>query len=223
MPGEDGVGRLIGADRDQDAAFGVVGDERAGHLRVHPEPVPDHVGGVVGAPALARAVQQPPREHRLGRVQVDRRVQLHAEPGREVRGGDGLRQRAREAVQDVAARGRRLDHDRGQHVQHDPVGNQVAAGLTGRDLAAERAAGPGFGAQHVTGRDVPRAGPGREAFTLRSLPGAGRSEQQQSHPTVRPSGGTISRFWILPVGPLGSTSTIHRWRGYLYAATWPFT
>ena len=34
---------------------------------------------------------------------------------------------------------------------------------------------------------------------------------------------TISRFWILPVAPLGSESTIHTCRGYLYAATWPLT
>jgi hypothetical protein len=34
---------------------------------------------------------------------------------------------------------------------------------------------------------------------------------------------TISRFWILPVGPLGSTSMIHTCRGYLYAAAWALT
>jgi hypothetical protein len=33
----------------------------------------------------------------------------------------------------------------------------------------------------------------------------------------------MSRFWILPVGPLGSASMIQTWRGYLYAATWPLT
>ena len=32
---------------------------------------------------------------------------------------------------------------------------------------------------------------------------------------VRLAGMTISRFWILPVGPLGSASRIHTWRGYL--------
>ena len=33
----------------------------------------------------------------------------------------------------------------------------------------------------------------------------------------------MSRLTILPVGPFGSTSTIHTWRGYLYAATWVLT
>ena len=40
---------------------------------------------------------------------------------------------------------------------------------------------------------------------------------------ARSAGMTISRFWILPVAPLGSASTIHTCRGYLYAATWPLT
>jgi excinuclease ABC subunit A len=49
--------------------------------------------------------------------------------------------------------------------------------------------------------------------------GAGRGEQQQPHGAaagglgksgaVRSAGMTMSRFWILPVGPLGSASTIH--------------
>jgi hypothetical protein len=38
---------------------------------------------------------------------------------------------------------------------------------------------------------------------------------QQPHLTARSAGMTISRFWILPVGPLGNASTIHTWRGYL--------
>ena len=201
----------------------VVGDERACRLGEHPEPVPDHVGGVVGAAALAGAVQQPPRQHRLRRVQVDRRLQRHAEPGRELRGGGGLRKGPREAVQDVPAAGGRLDDDRGQHVEHDLIGDEITAGLAGRDLAAKPASGLGLGPQQVTGGDVPHAGPGRQPLALRALAGARGSEQQQPHGAVRPAGMTMSRFWILPVGPLGSASTIHTWRGYLYAATWVLT
>ena len=119
--------------------------------------------------------------------------------------------------------------DRGQHVEHDLVGDQITAGLAGRDLAAKPAPGAGFGPQQVTGGDVPHAGPGRQPLALRALAGARRSEQQQPHGAAsrhswpRSAGMTISRFWILPVGPLGSASTIHTWRGYLYAATWPLT
>jgi hypothetical protein len=32
---------------------------------------------------------------------------------------------------------------------------------------------------------------------------------------ARPAGMTISRFWILPVAPLGNASVIHTCRGYL--------
>ena len=77
--------------------------------------------------------------------------------------------------------GGRLDDGRGQHVEHDLVGDQITAGLVGRDLAAERAPGAGFGPQQVTGGDVPGAGPGRQPLALRALAGARRSEQQQPH------------------------------------------
>jgi len=109
----------------------------------------------IGTSALAGAVKQPPREYRLGRVQVDRRVQRHAEPGREFRGGDGLDEVPRETVQDVPAVVGRLGDGRGQHVEHDLVGNEITAGLMGGDLAAERALGLGLRPQQVTGGDVP--------------------------------------------------------------------
>ena len=48
---------------------------------------------------------------------------------------------------------------------------------------------------------------------------AGRWRKQQPHCATGSVGRTISRLTILPVGPFGSTSTIHTWRGYLYAAT----
>ena len=159
--GCDGVGWLVGVDRDQDAPLGVVGDERARRLGVHLEPVPDHVGPVV----------------------------------------------------------------RGQHIEHDLVGHEIAAGLVGSNLAAQRSPGAGFGPQQVTGGDVPGAGPGRQPLALRALARAGRSEQQQPHGAVaggpgksdaaRSAGMTISRLTILPVPPLGSASTIHTCRGYL--------
>src|ERR1700733_2825478 len=44
-------------------------------------------------------------------------------------------------------------------------------------------------------------------------PGRGRPRPQGA---ARSVGMTMSRFWILPVGPLGSASTNHTWRGYLY-------
>ena len=78
-------------------------------------------------------------------------------------------------------RGGRLDHGRGQHVEHDLVGDQVTAALAGGDLAAERAVPAGLRAQQVTGGDVPGAGPGRQPLALGALAGAGRGEQQQPH------------------------------------------
>ena len=51
----------------------------------------------------------------------------------------------------------RLGDGRGQHVEHDLVGDEITADLVGRDLAAKRAPGAGFGPQQVTGGDVPHA------------------------------------------------------------------
>jgi hypothetical protein len=153
--GRDRVGRLVGVDRDEDSPFLVVGNERIGRLRVHPEPVPDHVGPVVGAPAVAGAVQQPLRQHRRRRVQVNGRVQRHAQPDGELGRGGGLRKRAREAVQDVAAGGGRVHDDRREHVQHDLIGDEVTAGLAGRDLIAQPPARPRLRPQEVAGGDMP--------------------------------------------------------------------
>jgi len=183
----------------------------------------DHVGHVVGAAALAGPGQQPPGQHLIRRVQVDRGVQPDAEPQGEVGRRDGLREGPREAVQDVPAARGRLHDDRGQRIDHDLIRDEVAAGLAGRDLKPERPAGAHYIAQQVAGGYVPDAGPGRQPLALRALAGARRSEQQQPHDTISPSGMTISRLTILPVPPLGSASTIHTCRGYLYAATWPLT
>ena len=59
-----------------------------------------------------------------------------------------------------------LDYRRGEHVQHDLIGNEVTAGLTGRDLAAMQAASPGLGPQQVTGGNVPGAGPHCQPLSL---------------------------------------------------------
>ena len=55
------------------------------------------------------------------------------------------------------------------------------------------------------------------------LAGMGFGAQQRPHGVVGSAGMTMSRLTILPVGPLGSVSAIHTWRGSLYAATWPLT
>jgi hypothetical protein len=73
--------------------------------------------------------------------------------------------------------------------------------------------------------DNSRVAPGIEALlraeadsqppALGPLAAAGGREQQQPHRALRSAGRTISRLRILPVGPLGSASTIHTLRGYL--------
>jgi hypothetical protein len=95
------------------------------------------------------------------------------------------------------------------------VGDEITARLMRRDLQAKPAPGLGFGPQQVTCGDVPHPEPSGQPLALRAFAGPRGSEQQQPHGTARSAGMTISRFWILPVVPLGSASAIHTWRGYL--------
>jgi hypothetical protein len=85
-------------------------------------------------------------------------VQRHAEPGAEFCCGGGLWEGPRETVQDVAAAGGRLDDGRGQQFEHRLVGDEIAASLVGRDLAAKPVLGVG-GPEQVTRADVPHLEP----------------------------------------------------------------
>jgi hypothetical protein len=117
-------------------------DERAGGLGEHPEPVPDHVGRVAGA----GPGEQSPHRYRLGYVQVNGGVQYQVQPSADVGGRDGLRQGPGESVQDVSATGVRGGHDRGEQVEDDLVGNQVAAPLVDGGFAPGGSAGEGLSA-----------------------------------------------------------------------------
>ena len=221
-------GRLVGVHRDQDAPFGVVGDERARRLGEHPEPVPDHVGHVVGAAALARAVQQPPASApppaRAGR------------PPRAASRRAGPRVRPRRWPAGGSAGSRPGCTRRGRPPRRRPGSARRARSGRGRDRR-------GPGRRRSRGQAGPRpalrpaAGHRRRCAARRTRPPAARpacpcrrraeraaaASRRSPHSPGRSAGMTISRFWILPVGPLGSASTIHTWRGYLYAATWPLT
>ena len=226
--GGDGFGRLVGVHRDQDAPFGVVlGLKRARRLGEHPEPVPDHVGGVLAAAAAlggrgpAGAASAPPPA-RTGRPppRASRRASAASSAAAMACGrfrGKPSRMYPPRAAASVTA-------GVSTHVEHDDlVGNEITARLMGGNLSAERAPGLGFASA---------AGLRRRCAARRTRPRAARpacpcrrreERAAAASPSVRPSGVAISRFWILPVAPLGSASMIQTWRGYLYAATWPLT
>src|SRR4029453_10557180 len=146
-------------------------------------------------------------------------VQRQPQPGTERGRGGGLRERPREAVEDEAAVGDRGHHHRGEDVEDGGVGDQVAPLQVRGDVAADGRAGPSLGPQQLPGGDVLHAESVGESFALGPLARAGGREQPQPHRSPSSAGGTISRLRILPVAVLGSASTIHTLRGYLYAET----
>src|SRR3954452_9288230 len=105
-------------------------------------------------------------------------------------------------------------------VHHDSrvVDEEVAIALIGRDepeplVVAEPLDGTG-GHLASSSQMNRRAG---------SSPGSIRRERTNVARQRAGAGTSISRLRILPVGPLGSSSTNQMRRGYLYAATWSLT
>ena len=128
----------------------VVGDERASGLGEHLEPVPDHLGRVVGTGPGQQSLQQ----DRLGHVQVDGGIECDPEPLGDVESLHRLRHGPGKPVQDVPAAGSSGGHHRNEQVEDDLVRDQVAAALVAGDLAAERSADPDLAPQHLPGGDV---------------------------------------------------------------------
>ena len=177
----------------QPAALLVVADHRLGLLVVDAQPVADGLRVVVVAPAAG----QPADDLLVGDVEQHRLGQRA--PGLPERGVErlGLCDRAREAVEHVAAVA-----DRAAHLGHDEVVRDQVAGL---DVALHVRAGA---AQQAAGDDVLQAAPGGQRLGLGALAGARRAEHHEV-------GHAISRLRILPVGPFGSSSRNQTWRGYL--------
>jgi hypothetical protein len=205
---DGGAGRAqLVRQRDQDL------DTGNGRVAVGEQPEPpaaEQVGGVRPArvartePYL-KAVPHHAQRQPLGELVCDPPADVPIQPARSRQGlGDQGR---------LADAGLALDPDR-----RSPAGAQsLDAGTEGRELLA---------AVHPLRRPVDgphgcNVCPARRQCLLDDS--RGQAGQQPPYGAVRSAGMTISRFWILPVGPLGSASAIHTWRGYLYAATWPLT
>ncbi len=161
--GGDRVLVALAVDLDQHVA--VVVDQRLGVLVVLAQPLLDHVGLVVGAPAG----EQAPHDLFITDSQVDDRVEVEAL---------GLGARARVAVEDVAVelRDHRADGARDQLVRRQPARGHVRL-----DLAAELCV---LGDLARAGRprgDVRDAELGRQPHALRAFSSARWREHENLH------------------------------------------
>jgi hypothetical protein len=145
---------------------------------VHVEPVADHrPAGVVGPPLVA------PRQPLQRDIVFERQVDDRLGPGRRDVEALGLADPAGEAVEDVAAVGRRLRQRLGHHRHHQLVGDERAPVEVGPDLAPQVGAGGHLGPQHLAGRQERHPEPLGQHPTLGALSRSRRTEQNQTHPT----------------------------------------
>ena len=159
------------------AAFGVGPGQDATH-----ELVPRHVEVDDGVRAGAAVLGQPARL-------------------------DGLLDRAREAVEQVAVAVGGLLHPGHDQIDDHRVGHEVAAAHDLLGLAADRGAVLDLGPQQVTGRQMLDVQPLRQALALRALARSGWADQQHVHGVTFPS--SIRRATPeVPSGTPGSSGNL---------------
>src|SRR5215468_4006877 len=174
-------------DRAQHALKLVIRGERRGLIAVGQEPPPQHLRIVVGAQRLAPRLRL--RDPLLDAFEQDALVHLELDDGVELEAlllehaieRVRLRHRARETVQDEAPARIGLLDARGDDRHHHVVGHEFAARHHLAGAHAERRAGLGRGAQHLTGRKLHQTMLGDEPLRLRAFAGPRRAEQYQPH------------------------------------------
>lgn len=121
----DRLGRTHGVDRDEDAAFGVPGNDWVRDVVVELEACADDVLGVIGAMFECGPGEQSTRELLVVGLQVQRDVRGHLQLHSDSVGCTSLRHGARDPIQDIA--GSSLfccDEGLPDHAEHDLVGHQ---------------------------------------------------------------------------------------------------
>ena len=169
----DDVGGVVGALHERSAVFVV----DTGHLRRVELFVVDATGARV-RPAAGDALDQ----HAVVDVE-DHRDRLEA-LGREQRfEGFGLRERAREAVDDHVLDVREFGFD---HPDHEVIGHEFARIHVALGFEAERRFLAAMTAQHVAGRDLTIPETVLENLSLRALTGTRRAQKHENHFLMNP-------------------------------------
>ena len=115
----------------------------------------------------------------FGCFEEDHGVELHADALHGVFEEFGLRDGAREAVEDESVGAFRRGEAGGDHVGHDLVGDELAGLHAGFRLFAEFGAGCHFAAEDFAGGDVRELFLRHQGIGERAFAGAGRAEQNE--------------------------------------------
>src|SRR5690606_31247194 len=212
-------------DLHEPAAAPVVRQDRRGLPVVDLQPLAQRLDVVVAARGAAVAGA-------FGRSRLDaldQHLVRHRDLDHEVQGQAlaleqrikrlGLRDGAREAVEDEALAAIRLLDALGDHLDHQGVGHQLPLVHDLPGLAPELAARGDGSAQHVTGRELLQAVLLLEDLRLGTLSGARWPQQDDVHPLlplsfaflIRPSYWCASRWlWICATVSIVTLTTISR-------------
>ncbi len=159
----------------------VVLDERLRLLVVDLEPARDRLRSVVLAPLLPRPAAQPSDGVVVRDVEEEDRVEAPADPVEHRVERLGLREGAREAVEDEPVLGVLGLEPFPDQLEHQVVGDELAAREDRLHSAAERRPRRDRRAKHVAGRDVRNLPLLRDPRRLRALAGPLRAQDQDVH------------------------------------------
>ena len=120
-----------------------------------------------------------PEQEVFGGFEEDHGVELHADADHGFFEEFGLRDRAREAVEDESVGAFRRGEAGGDHVGDDLVGDELAGLHAGFRLFAEFGAGGDFAAEDFAGGDVRELFLRHQGIGERAFAGAGRAEQNE--------------------------------------------
>ena len=177
---EDVLDRPARVQRHELACRPVVLDDRLGLLVVDREPAADRLRRVVGPSLLVGTAERARPRRLVVEVEEEDHVEPAADLAQHLVERLGLREVAREAVEDEPVERVVLGQPLADHPDRDLVGDEVAALHDRVDLAPERRRVVER-AEHVAGRDVRDLVLGRDALRLRSLPRPLRAEHEHVH------------------------------------------
>src|SRR5712691_10861297 len=176
--GEDLVLGAVPVDRDEIVARAVVVDQRLRLTMVVLEPRADHLRRVVHAAFDLCAAGQPFERNRVRDLQREDDAERPSDLREQCVKRFRLHRRTRKAVEDEAVLGVRLSEAHADQLDHQLVGDEVAAIVNVLHALSELGARCHLGAQDLAARDVRDPVLRRDPLRLRAFTGPLRAQEQ---------------------------------------------